>query len=359
MFASGPVSATTNHSSVSIPANLDFSTIAASPSGLVLSGTATLDGDQGVSCLMATVNPTTLALSGIVEPFCDTPRLHDEPVVAVQTETERTMVETVRIARLSSDGQVELGPAVVSYTELSDTHLESVYASGSLWLYAPDTSSGARALRISETTGRVLQDTPVSPAMDRPVIAANKNGLYLAPTTNTGFLGRSTMPHENGIIYHVGIDASGVQILDPSSAAQFPGYVSWITADGTSLWADICQRPIGTGCVIERFNGADAHPVFQVSDHKLTASWVVGNATEGFYSVIAPTDVAVTGEITRIDPATGAEQTITSVPMSEFWSGNFGGWSEVVLFDHALYVLTPPATNTTGTLYRVPLPGPA
>ena len=86
--------ASTAYSSTTVPVNLDFSAIAASIWGLVLSGTATLNGDQGVACLRAKVNPTTLALSGIVEPLCDTPRLIEEPVAAVQAEA-RTMVATV------------------------------------------------------------------------------------------------------------------------------------------------------------------------------------------------------------------------------------------------------------------------
>ena len=138
---------------------------------------------------MARANASTLALSDIVEPFCDSPLLSGHSVVAVQ-QGSRSMLTSVRIAHLSPTGQVEVGPVVVTYEEASDTHLESVYAAGSLWLYAPDTpGGGGRALRISETTGQVLQDTPVSPAMDRPVIGANENGLYLAPNPETGFLG--------------------------------------------------------------------------------------------------------------------------------------------------------------------------
>jgi hypothetical protein len=364
LAAGGGAAGSTIYSSATIPPNLDFGAISVSQSGLVLSGSTSLDGDQGVACLTARVDPRTLALFGLVEPLCsDTPLLTGQSVAVTETEAT-TMVVSVRIAHLAPSGHVEIGPVVVTYTELSDTHLETVRASGSLWLYAPDTPSGGRALRISETTGQVLQDTPVSPAMDRPIIAANANGLYLAPASNTGFLGTGRAPHENGIIYRVGIDASAVQVFDAASASPFPGSVSWIAGDGNSLWADICHRPVATACVITRFNGSSAKPVFQVSDHKMTGYWVVGNVSQGFYGVVpssySGSQATGSEEVIRIDPASGAVEAIAAIPLPEFWQGNFfSGSSEATLFGDALYLLVPPgstASSSPGALYRVPLP---
>ena len=358
----GAAGASTTYTSAAIPPNLDFGAVSVSPSGLVLSGSATLDGDQGVDCLFARVKPTTLTLSSLVEPLCsDTPLLSGHSVAVLQTEA-RTMVTSVRIAHLTPTGHPDIGPVVVTYTQLSDTHLETVRAAGSLWLYAPNTPSGGRALRVSETTGQVLQNTPVSPAMDRPIIAANQNGLYLAPASNTGFLGSGRAPNENGIIYHVGIGASGVQVFDASpGTSQFSGDVSWVTGDGNSLWADICQRPVGTGCVITRFNGSNPKPVFQASDHNMTGSWVVGSASQGFYSVVSPansSNQAVNEAIVHIDPSSGAVRPIATLPLPAFWQGNFfSGSSEAALFDDAFYLLVPPGTpaGSPGALYRVPL----
>jgi hypothetical protein len=353
-------SAAGSYTSATIPSNLAFTAIASSPSSLVLSGTTTLDGDQGVLCVMARANARTLALSGIVEPFCDSPLLSGRSVVAVQ-QGSRSMLTSVRIAHLSPTGRVEVGPVVVTYEEASDTHLESVYAAGSLWLYAPSTPSGGRALRISETTGQVLQDTPVSPAMDRPVIGANANGLYLAPDPETGFLGSVRLPKENGIIYHVGIGAPGVQIFDASPDKQFSGYVSWITGDRNSLWADICHRPVGHRCMITRFNGSSSKPVFQVSDRDLTGFWVIGSVAQGFYSVALRGGATTSADdVIRIDPATGAVKAITTIPLPESWPGAwYDGSTEAALYGRSLYLLSPPANQTPGMLYRVRLAGAA
>ena len=312
---------------------------------------------------MARANATTLALSRIVEPLCDSPLLSGHVVAAVQDEA-RTMVASVRIAHLSPTGQIELGPVVVTYGVASDTHLESVYAAGSLWLYAPNTPKGGQALRISEATGQVLQDTPVSPAMDRPVIAANANGLYLAPDPETGFLGRGRQPNENGIIYHVGIGAAGVQVFDASPHNPFLGYVSWITGYANSLWAEICRRPGQGVCTIVRFNGSSPKPVFQVSDRNLTGFWVIGTPSEGFYTVTQPRGAAdrtsFNDDIVRVDPSTGAVKIITSVTVPEFWQGNlYSGVAEAAVSGRSLYVLVPPGNETPGTLSRIPLPGAA
>jgi len=354
-------SASGSHTSAPIPPNLAFTALASSPSGLVLSGTTTLDGDQGVLCLMARANARTLALSGIVEPFCDSPLLSGHSVVAVQ-QSSRSMMTSVRIAHLSPTGRVEVGPVVLRYEEASDTHLESVYAAGSLWLYAPSTPRGGRALRISETTGAVLQDTPVSPAMDRPVIGANATGLFLAPNPETGFLGSGRSPKENGIIYHVGIGASSVQIFEASAGKRFLGYVSWIAGDGNSLWADICHRPVAApGCMITRFNGSSPKPVFRKPDRNLTAFWVVGSVAQGFYSVaLTGGRTSSSGHVIRIDPATGAVKVITSLPLPEYWQGYwYDGSSEAALHGRSLYLLSPPGNQTAGVLYRVRLPGAA
>lgn len=362
----GSARASANYSSATIPSSLYFQAITASPTGLVLSGTATLDGDRGVACLSAKVNPTTLGLSGLVEPLCsDTPLLTGQSVAVVQTEA-RTMVESVRIAHMTPSGQLHIGPVVVTYTRLSDTRLETARTSGSLWLYAPNTPSGARALRISESTGQVLQDTRVSPAMDRPVIAANKNGLFLAPSSNSGFLGAGLKANENGIIYHVGIGSQNVQIFDPwSGTSMFPGYISWMSGSSTSLFADICKRQVGTACVITRFDGTNPKPVFQVSDHRLTTYSVVGDISQGFYGVATPgytsSQASATVKVVHIDPSNGAISTIAEVPLPKFWQGfGPGSWKLAALFKNSLYLLAPPSgtgANLPGALYRIPLPG--
>lgn len=360
-FLAASASASGSYTSAPIPANLAFTAVMSSPSGLVLSGTTPLDGDQGVLCLAARANARTLALSGLVEPFCDSPVLSGHSVVAVQ-QGSPSMLTSVRIAHLSPAGRVFIGPVVVRYEEASDTHLESVYAGGSLWLYAPDTpGGGGRALRISATTGQVLQDTPVTLAMDRPVIGANATGLYLAPNPETAFLGSRPLPKENGIIYHVGIGASGVQIFDASHGKQFSGYVNWITGDGNSLWADICHRPVGHRCMITRFNGSSPNPVFQVSDRGLTAFWVIGSIAQGFYSVaLRGASTTSAHNVIRIDPGTGAVKVITSLPLPEFWSGAwYDGSTDAALYRRSLYVLSSPGNQTPGTLYRVRIPGGA
>ena len=145
----------------------------------------------------------------------------------------------------------------------------------------------------------------------------------------------------------------------------FPGYVSWMSGSGTSLFADICKRSVRTACVITRFDGTDPKPVFQVSDLRLTTYSVVGDVSRGFYGVVAPgynsSQGSVTVRVIHIDPSSGSISTIAEVPLPKFWRG-FGPGSRKVaaVFGNALYLLAPPSgtgANLPGALYRIPLTG--
>jgi hypothetical protein len=341
--------------------------MAVSGQDLVVSGTATEDGDQGVACVMANVTLTSLAISRVIEPRCDDPRRLAAPIEAVQ-QTAPSMQTSVRIARIDpKTGHLELGPVVVTYTEISDSHLEVAQGPGYLWLYAPITPKGAQALRISDATGAVLQDTTISPAMDRPLIAANADGLFLAQAGNSAFLEQSAPTSANDVaIFRLGVGASNVEPFDVPNNPTFQGFASWMTGSGTSLWADICARPISTvTCKITRFDGTEGKPVYAVTDPVGDGGlgWVVGNAATGLYST-APIGSGETTSyrIVRIAPDTGAVSTLATLTLPAFYRGIAGsGAGEAVVADGALYLLAPPTGpaggSLPGRLYRVALGG--
>jgi len=331
-----------------VPASLGFASISLTPAGLRLTGTATLGGDQGVACLEASVDPATLALLRIIEPRCDDPALAGKPVMPVQYGLRSQPNDAVvRIARIdSSNGRIEVGPVLMTYGNYSDTHLESAYGPGSLWLYASASTKGPMVLRVSEATGQVVQATRI-PDLDRPVIAADAAGLYLAPAANSlGNFG-------DGIIYHLGIGARSVAAVDRSPG--FHGFVSWMTGQGEDLWADICPRQGSRPCEIARFNGERSLRAFQVSDRGLTGWWVAGDASSGFYSSVVPRNVpapsTTSWRIVRIDPSSGAVAVVATIDLPLYWTGS----GEATVDGHALFVLTPPEQSSNGELYRVAL----
>ena len=351
--------------SVALPANLYFASIAVDDQNLVLSGTATQDGDQGVACVMAKVELTNLSVKNLLEPRCDDPRLSAAPIVAVQ-QYSPSMQSRVRIARIDpKTGHLDVGSVVVTYTQLSDSHLEVAQGPGYLWLYAPITSKGAQALRISDATGAVLQDTVISPAMDRPVIAANANGLFLAQAGNSGFLG-SSRQNSSTAIFRLGIGTNQVEPFDVPSGTPFQGFISWMTGSGNSLWADVCPRPIDAiACKITRFVGITGTPVYATTDSEGNggAGWVVGNGTTGLYSAVPVGSPETTlYRVVRIDPNNGNISTLATVTLPDFYNGNadHGAQSSIVA-DGALYLLGPPTGpaggSLPGRLYRIALGG--
>lgn len=351
-----------NYPFVSIPPNLSFAAIANRSGHLVLTGSATIAGDQGVDCIEADVDPKTLALSNIVEPRCDDPSYTGSSVSIESTPLKNSNYWDFRVVTVNpSSGATHVGPVVVANGEFSDTHLRQTATPDSLWLYAPDTRNGARAIRIDLKTGAVLQDTAISPAIDRPVIAANADGLFLAQAVNSGFLGRKTTASlQQVVIFHLGIGAKSVEPFYVTIPSSYP-VVTWMRAEGQSLWADVCSRaPPRPSCAITRFGGTSPHPIYRVSDRRLTGYAVAGNPSSGFFSAVENTyssnqDTA-TYRIVRVDPSTGRTTVVASLVLSVFWSATEpGGASDLALDDGSLYVLDPPTTNNSGMLFRIPL----
>lgn len=365
MAISDSVQAAPSVRSVALPANLYFTSIAIGGQNLVLSGTATQDGDQGIACVMANVELTNLSVTNLLELRCGDPRLYAAPIVAVE-QYSSSMQESVRIARIDPiTGHLDVGSVVVTYTQLSDSHLEIAQAPGCLWLYAPVTSKGAQALRISDATGAVLQDTVISPAMDRPAIVANANGLFLAQAGNSGFLG-SSQQNTSTVIFRLGVGANQVEPFDVPSGSTFQGFISWMIGSGNSLWADVCQRPIGAiACKITRFDGITGTPVFATTDSEGNggSGWVVGNGATGLYSTMPVGSAESTSyRVVRIDPNNGSVSTLATVMLSHFYNGNYeDGAQSAVVFDGALYLLAQPTGPAggllPGRLYRIALGG--
>jgi hypothetical protein len=358
-----PASAATAYRSATYPAAFQFSGISVSAGRLGLYGTATVAGDQGVDCLEADVNPTTLALSDVFEPRCDDPHAYGEPVVPVEATVDQGNYISVRVARVDpATGHIEVGPVLGTDEDASDTRPQWVYGSGSLWLYlaAPKGSPHAgEALRVSETTGQLVQEARVSPALYRPVMAADVNGLYLSPAVNGGF--EAGPGAADAIIFHVGISAIASDVFYRWPSPQFNGFADWMTGYGDQLSAYVCQRPEpSVKCMLTVFQGTSDHPVLLAPEPYLDG-WAVGNPTTGFFSSLVPADEGsspLPTTLVRIDPSTGTVHRLASVVLPAYWGfldpdGNQGA----ALYGGALYLLSSSGTGSQPTLYRIPVAG--
>ena len=239
-----PASAAATYRSSTYPAAFEFSGISVSAAGLGLYGTATVAGNQGVDCLEADVGPVTLALSEVFEPRCDDPRAYGYTVVPVEATVDQGNYISVRVARVNpATGHIEVGPVLGTDEDASDTRPLWVYGAGSLWLYltAPRGSSNAsEALRVSASTGQLVQTARVSPAIYRPVLAADASGLYLSPAVNGQ--AQAGPGNANAVVFHVGIGATRSEVFYRWPAGQWYGFADWMSGSGDQLSADLCQR---------------------------------------------------------------------------------------------------------------------
>jgi len=357
-----PAPAALAYRSAIYAAALQVSGISISARGLGLYGTATIAGNQGVDCLEADVNPATLALSDIFEPRCDDPRMSGYPVVPVEATVDRGNYISVRVARVDpAAGRIEVGPVLGTDEDASDTRPQWVYGPGSLWLYlaAPKGSpSAGKALRVSVTTGQLMQATEVVPALFRPVMAADANGLYLSPAVNGG--SQASPGTANAVIFHVGLGATKSDVFYRWPSGQWYGFADWMSGYGDHLSADLCQRGgSALKCVLAGFEGANARPDLLRAEPYFDG-WALGGPSTGFFTSMVPAgegSAPLPTTIVRIDSSTGRVRRLTTVVLPAYWGflepdGNPGA----ALYDGALYLLGSSGPSDQATLYRIAVP---
>ena len=148
------------------------------------------------------------------------------------------LTSDVRFAHLAPSGRViDVGPVIMEYGDYSGGARPQVVRDGdSIWLFDYATEAGSEALRISASTGRVLQRV-VMPAISRPVLAANAEGLWLGQAGNS-FYSQSTRLG----IWLAPIGASRGVLIWPTS-----DFVMSMTAAGASMDIVVVTRPFGPG----------------------------------------------------------------------------------------------------------------
>jgi len=316
--------------SIALPRGATYEAIAAVDGKLVLSGgrnaslfTSASDAMGAGRCDSVVVDPATLALSEQRSRNCDDPRLYGVHALVVNSFINGNADGgNVRIAHVTPHGYV-LGPIVMTYTELSDTDAEWIYGDGYVWIYDNLTTHGSELLRVSATTGTVLQ-TVRMPSIDRPLIAANADGFWLAPATNSSGHG----------LYHLAPGMSRPVSVWPVSQGAI-----WMVASGHSVWLDLNNYPRHQ--TLLRFDGQrlarHLPSAFSLSEGEFGYGQpkYVGGAN-GIWTVQAQ-------NVVRIDPDTAHAYTAVRIP------GAYGQPTPVIL-DGFLFVLESPLT-----LYRVPL----
>lgn len=139
------------------------------------------------TCSSGVVNPSTLALSDVRHGSCADPALFGRSVIpAISIDKDLPAKgggpsAVVRIAHVTARSPgYALGPIVMTFPALAygQTDPSWIYGDGDLWLY--DWENRFDLLRVSATTGAVLQRLSV-PKIQTPLLAFNDDGLWIAP----------------------------------------------------------------------------------------------------------------------------------------------------------------------------------
>lgn len=331
---------------------------------MVLYGPAEQEAEPSASatCNSAVVNPVTLRLSELRSGSCANPALEGQRVIPVMTVVPAApagsggvATVTVRISRVvpGSPGY-RLGPVIMSFPQVSDGRPTWVYGRGDLWLFDALSARGSELLRISGTTGHVIQRLTM-PVVPRPIMAFDADGLWLAPAVNS--LGAGP-----GVIYHITPGARAAKHVFTLPVGQ---YAAWMVAAGHSLWLD--AEPAR---VLWHLAGVYATPVGHVvlspslADAAMVQggpSAMVGDESGGLWTAI-PNSSGTAQQVLRLAPASGTSTTVAVLKPAYSSPDDllYESW-DAVTYDGSMYLLDPPAAAGTypyqsegfSALYRI------
>ena len=339
---------------LNLPHGGEYDTITLLDGLLTLSG-QTAGAHDSTVCHAAVVNPRTLTLSQQHTGSCDDPALSGEPVLPIEAGEPDVPfrgggtgigTDTVRVAHLTAAPPgYQVGPVLMRSPQISTAHPVWAYGDGCLWLYDGTTGRGSELLRISLTSGAVLARVSM-PDLPRPILAADADGLWMAPAVNGG----------GHAVYHLAPGAAtATQVLKMSRQ-----YVGWMVASGHDLWLDVAFG--GKTQTLLRLHGASATPTLRVTlrtstlDNEVqiqgSGATVVGDATDGLWTAVPPLS-GNTQRIVKINPTTGTLNSI-AVLTPGYAAPNavaYGSY-EAVAYDGSMFLLDPPAGGFSA-LYRI------
>lgn len=314
---------------VALPSSGYFQRITATPSGLLLTGvTPATAGSALPVCVSAPVDPQTLVVGTVRTGNCGDPTMFDQSIEVVNSPVLQTNNATVSINALDPvSGRVVYGPVVMTYESGSDS--QPVTASGGqwLWIYDNHTTKGSVLLQVSVHSGAVV-DTISVPSLYKPLLAADSGGVWIANA-----IGGSSAP----ALFYVPAGSSAARVVVSSTNTP----ICWIVASGSGAWVGAGVRSCATQEVQRFVDGSDA-PIFSTAGTSL-AFTVIGSESDGLWSMhyVTPTKEA----IVRIDPDTGVEAVVATVPavaLPSYLSAGGLVAGQGAFLDGRLYLLEPP-----------------
>jgi hypothetical protein len=327
-----PPASTSRSPSAVLPSSALFNQISATTNGLVLTGVTNANGENPTDnpqseCAAASLDPRSLIVGKIVKGSCGVPLLTGHTVEAMNAPLSSNNAAISLNVENPTTGQITHGPVVMTYESSSDTHPVVAYGSEWMWIYDVATSEGPELLQISGSSGAVVS-TIRMPALYRPLLSADEQGVWVA--SSEGGSGAPALSYVTS-----GTTAATVVISDTNVP------ICWLRADPTSAWVGVGLQNACAKQMVERFEDQNNVPLFSVSG-SFTPFNVIGDESDGLWTL----QYGDKGpQIISINPQTGAETTVSTLPpIEEPVLNDDEGLlpDEAAYYDNALYILEPP-----------------
>jgi hypothetical protein len=274
-------------------------------------------------CKTRLLDPRTLRVDSIVH-GCGTSTTTPPPAPQLVV-VFRPSGDGIRVATTSPvTHRVTVGPTLMTLQNWDWNHSGVAQGDGELWIYGLGGSGHASTLlEVSASNGRLVHRFAVAAGPD-PFMAVDGDGFWI---TESAWGGGScatacTLWHaEPGSNRLVAVRTLGLR-------------TQWLMASGDSIYADVLTPvPGGFRQTIWRLDGAQAHIAYMTpatllpsSDFSsLTGTVVVGNAAQGYFAItqlgngttptaIGDCDTAAPVRVVRIDPLTGRQSYVATLP---------------------------------------------
>ncbi len=273
-------------------------------------------GPGGTGCETRLLAPTTLRLVRTIRSCATASRLSDTPLAV----DFKPAGDEIHVAATNGTG-----PLLLTIDNWSWAHSGVTSGNGAVWIFGLGTKT---LLEVSTRTGRVIRRWTVNAGAD-PWMAVDADGFWMTQGVWDGsFCGKKCT------LWHV---APGSDQL--VAVRQLTAGSQWFVASGHSLYVDeLTGKPGGMTQSIWRLDGPTARVAYETratllpsTDFGGTGYAVEGTPQLGFFTLselgngdtplgVGDCDTSAPLRVVRIDPATGKQSYVASVPSKDVGS---------------------------------------
>jgi hypothetical protein len=283
---------------------------------------------------------------------------------------DRALGDEIKVrVRNPATGKTKRSPTLMTLQNWNWAHSGAVQGDGAYWIYELGPFGHRSSLiEVSASAGKVVERFSV-PAGEDPFMAVDADGFWI---TQSGYGGSSCA--RSCTLWHVA-PGSDRLVAQRSLGAR----TQWLIASGHSIYADVLAsvRHHGFTQTIWRLAGGAARVAYRTpatllpsTDFGIDTGYVVtGNPREGFFTMtqlgrgrtpdgVGDCDTAAPIRLVRIDPATGAQSYVATLPRRDAGAAldcHLYGY-QAVLDDGAFYVLAGQVNNYPDYTQVVRLP---